>query len=282
MIENEQALKYLDERFRRAQGGVIVTVPGEAPHVQRFIESTGALAQIITSAPLRQMQMNDLPSLVQLCHRIAQGDTLDDLAGGEPGKILPKRCAVAVSESQVILYLNVDDLRECVIVPLVETDAYSFFSDLGEAQYRLSQEELLEALRYRLIDTLPDAQRKTYIKQLEKVVWQTNITNDNTRTRGSDSMGKAINEKIVEQSDVGLPPDALTFTVNRWVNVHPSIQDLSIICAFDMDTQMKRFILRPHGPAWEVYHQRGVEQVIASLQDSLKDTGIPVYAGKLK
>lgn len=278
----EEALAFLSQQFANAKGPHVVNVPNEASHVQRvFLD--GKLDEFVTSPPLRQVQLHDLPALIAMTKRLAAPDTsINNISNFDGFPAKKEEAAISVSSKYVRLYLNINDLREYFYVPLVESDAYSFFAGLSGKNYLLGQIELLEALRFRLVDTLPtEDQRRAYVKSLGKVQWQTTDTNEVVRTRGNDTLGRSINERIVEQENVGLPPEFLVFNVNRYINVPVSCQGLSIVCAFDMEASQRKFVLRPLGPTWETYLYQTVAQIVAYLSVELKDTGIPVYMGTL-
>lgn len=266
----------------------IVSVPGEAPNVVR-VALNGTLTTVHTSAPLRQTSLGDVDSLIAMALRIARGTDepepndfgpiqIEHSGDKEPAD--PETVGVLVNDNYITLYLDLNDRREYFRVYLGKTAAFGVAENLEPADYRISQDDLYEALRYTLTDALPEKDRQLFLQQIKQVTWSTSETAEVSRNRTGESLGKSITAAVRERTDIGLPPEHWVLTLRRWRNAPVAIPSRKVGFLFDMDAKTRQFVLRPEAPEWESYLLGSVSDLRAFIADALRDTGIQVLLGE--
>lgn len=252
-----EAIKRLEDLSNQASELQVITLPGEAPSVHRFVRRDGTIELIAKTPPLRRLELHTLDDLVDLAS--APFDASWD------------QKAIFFSMNKVTLVLDYRTGYELAELAIPATAEYRFFLERAEKP-SIAARELVLALQTTLVKTLYENATDRLVEQVGKLSIQGDATQTVIAGRGTEGISKSALAKVAEPA--ALPAALQTFDVQPF-----AVPDMRfrfpLTCTLHPRTADATWLLQPIEDSLLEFKADALE----SVRSRLDSTQVPVYAG---
>lgn len=248
-----EALKYIEGLMTRASATQLIRVPGR--HTEAWMRTGSEVTLLNLDDPM-------------MAHEISSfSDILNAAVKFKEAEYCPK---IYFNETQVVVYVGADDLREKLTCSLKYTQRFVTLLNMGGSGISGSPADIIRTVRFQLNGIGFDE----LAASLRKVDFSRKSTGASDVAHGRESYGRSVEAEVQGTNNI---PE--TVVVETPVYENDGVRGLRarIVCGIFIDAQQGVITLRPL--ADEI--RNGQMNVLADVRQMIENAcpGIPCYEG---
>lgn len=248
-----EALKYLEALMTRASATQLIRVPGR--HTEAWMRTGSEVTLLQLDDPLRSHEISSF------------SDILDAATKFKAGECTP---SIYFNETQVVVYVGEDDMREKLTCSLKYTQRFVTLINMNGAGASGSPSDIIKLVRFQLNGIGFDE----LAASLRKVDFTRKSTGASDVAHGRESYGRSVEAEVQGTSNI---PEVVDVDVPVYENDGLRGLRAKVRCGIFIDANQGVVTLRPL--ADEI--RNGQMNVLADVRQMIENAcpGIPCYEG---